>query len=170
MTEEAPVTKAELLSRLEKGWNDFHAYIGTLTEKQLTEPTDAAGWTVKDHIIHLAVWEDGIYALLTGLPRDKQMGVDQQMWDYGLIDRMNGIIQQRHKDKSLAEVLTTFDTVHQRLIVTIETLSDDDLSRPYSHYQSGSTFDEPVIGWIIGNTYEHYAEHTPWIAEIVKDS
>ncbi len=168
MTEQAPVTKAELLSRLEKGWNDFHAYIGTLTEKQLTEPTDAAGWTVKDHIIHLAVWEDGIDALLNKQSRYERMGVDKETFDSGDYDRENAIIQQQHKDRSLMEVFDAFKTVHERLVATIESLSDDDLKRPYNYYQPEYKTERPVVGWIVGNTYGHYAEHIPWIAEIVK--
>lgn len=54
--------KDELLIRIEQGWNEFQAYIQTLSAAQLAGPTDAAGWTAKDHIMHLAVWEDGIDA------------------------------------------------------------------------------------------------------------
>ena len=46
-------------------------------------------------------------------------------------------------------------------------MSDADLQRPYNHYQPSSDRQQPVIGWIIGNTYGHYEEHQPWIAAIV---
>lgn len=167
MAEEQVMTKAELLQHMQQGWNDFNAYLKTLTPEQLTRPTDAAGWTAKDHIMHIVVWEDGIDALLSGTSRRERMGLDQATWDSRDFDQMNAVIQQCHKDKSLAEVMQTFQTVHQRLIAKIETLTDADLQRPYKHYQSDSTADKPVIGWVKGNTYEHYAEHRPWIAAIV---
>ena len=73
------VTTTELVSRMQKGWDDFQAYLKTLTLEQVTQPTDAAGWTVKDHIIHLATWEDGVYALLEKQPRHEQMGLDKAL-------------------------------------------------------------------------------------------
>jgi hypothetical protein len=33
--------------------------------------------------------------------------------------------------------------------------------------QTGALNGNPVIGWIIGNTYEHYHEHSSWIENIV---
>ena len=50
-----PSTKDELLEYLEQEWTDFHAYLQTLTETQLSVPTDAAGWTAKDHVIRQVV-------------------------------------------------------------------------------------------------------------------
>ena len=46
-------------------------------------------------------------------------------------------------------------------------LSDEDLHRPYSYYQPGSPQTAEVIGWIVGNSYEHYDEHRPWIEAIL---
>ena len=34
-------TQSELLARMESGWNDFQAYLATLTPEQMTGPTDA---------------------------------------------------------------------------------------------------------------------------------
>jgi hypothetical protein len=50
--------KAELLERIEAGFQEINQYLDSLTETQLTQPTDAAGWTAKDHVIHMAIWED----------------------------------------------------------------------------------------------------------------
>ena len=161
------VTTTELVSRMQKGWDDFQAYLKTLTLEQMTQPTDAAGWTVKDHIIHLATWEDGVYALLEKQPRHAQMGLDKALWEGHEIDAINADIQQRNKDKPLAEVLQIFENVHKRLVEKIQSMSSKDLLRPYSYYQADSTAEKPVFGWIVGNTYEHYAEHKPWIAAIV---
>jgi hypothetical protein len=49
----------------------------------------------------------------------------------------------------------------------IEALSDQDLQKPVSFFQTDSTKTDPIIGWIVGNTFDHYAEHLPWIAAIV---
>lgn len=168
MSEQETLGKDELLARIERGWNDFQAYLNTLTDEQLTRPTDAAGWTAKDHIIHLAVWEDGMHALLQGLSRHEYMGIDAATWQTGDYDQINAVIQQRYKDMPLAEAKRTFHDVHERLIGKLRTMTDEELHLPYRHYQPESTAERPVILWLSGNTYEHYAEHQPWIDAIVR--
>lgn len=161
------MSKATLLAKIQQGWDDFHIYLNSLSEEQLTTPTDAAGWTAKDHVMHLAVWEDSIIALLDGKRRDEAMGIDKAMWKRHDFDEINAVIQLRHQAKPLAEVLQAFDEVHQRVLARLEALTDDDLHRPYNYFQVGSSNEYPVIGWITGNSYEHYEAHTPWIKAIV---
>lgn len=168
MSDEIEFSGAELKRRMTKGWDDFQAYLSTLTPAQITEPTDAAGWTAKDHIMHLAVWEDGIAALLNQQSRYEAMGVDRELFLSGDHDRVNAIIQQRHKDMPLDAVLETLSEVHGRLMAKLETMSDDELKLPYQHYAPDANRPEPVWHWVGGNTYEHYAEHQPWIAAIVE--
>lgn len=168
MTEEMAFTKAELLSRMANGWETFQQYISTLTEEQLTRPTDAAGWTAKDHIAHLAVWEDGVYALLRGESRSARMGIDDEVWRSRDYDRINDVIQKRYRHLSLADALAMFREAHQRLIAQLDSMTDDALKQPYNVYSPNSTRTDPVWYWIPGNTYEHYQEHRPWIAAIVE--
>ena len=69
-----PVTTREMLRRLQNGWDNFQAYLKTLTPDQLTQHKDAGGWRIQDHVMHLAVWEDGMEALLSGQSRQARMG------------------------------------------------------------------------------------------------
>lgn len=160
-------SKAELLRRIDNGWAELRAYIETLSPEQLAGPTDAAGWTAKDHIIHLAIWEDGVHALLSGEPRRERMGIDEAMWEGHDYDTINAVIQQRHKAISLDEALQRLDEAHRRLLDKIETLSEEDLVQPCSHFQPSSSDRRPVFGVIAGNTFGHYEEHIPWMQAIV---
>lgn len=166
MTDETPFSKTELLTRIKQGWDEFNTYINSLTEQQLTIPTDAAGWTAKDHIIHLAVWEGGVLALLRGENRRGYMGVDEESWNSRDFDRMNEVIRQHHQDKTLPEVLNTFRDVHRQMMEKLDSMAEADFTRPYRHYDPASPREEPVVNWIVGDTYEHYAQHQPWIAAI----
>src|SRR5690606_39158975 len=121
------VKKAELLKRINEGWDKLQAYIATLKPEQLTEPTDENGWTGKDHLIHLAVWEDGIDALLNKQIRHQRMGLADGMWGNAHVDVINAHIQAQHRDKSLETVEVERLASHQGLIQTIESLSDEDL-------------------------------------------
>lgn len=170
MADEPILSKAELISKMQGGWDDCQSYLKTLTEPQLTIPSDAAGWTVKDHVSHMAAWEDSVYALLTRQARREYMGVDLESWQSGNYDRINEVLRQRDAHLSLPEALKQFETIHHRLMAEIQSLSDDDLHKPYSYFQPETSVERPAIGWIVGNTYEHYAEHKPWIAAIVAKS
>ena len=161
------LSKEVLLARIEKGWNALQAYLMTLSYEQATIPTDAAGWTVKDHLTHLAIWEDGINALLDKQPRAEHMGITRELYETGDYDAINEVIRQQNKDIGLMELRDKFFAVHARLTEKVGTLYDSDLQLlPYHYYQPDSTWTDPVIRWIKMNTYEHYAEHTLWIAAI----
>lgn len=166
MNDQPEVSLPEFLSRLDAGWADLQAFIGTLTPEQITVPTDPAGWTVKDHLMHLAVWEDGMNGALERQPRHERMGLDLATWNSGDYDAMNAIIQRAHQHKTLAEVLAAMDRVHAELRRRVAALSTADLLRPYSDFQLESTSTGPIVGRLVGNTYEHYEEHIPWMQEI----
>jgi hypothetical protein len=160
------VTKLEFLAQLDAGWNDLQAFLTGLTDTQLTGLTDAGGWTVKDHLIHLVVWEDSVDALLEKQRRSERLGVEYALWRTHDYDKMNAVIYGRYRDMPLADVFKMSAAVHQRLIHRIERLTDEELARPYCDFQSDTTYDEPVMGAVISATYAHYAEHRPWMEQI----
>ncbi|MCK6580723.1 MAG: DinB family protein [Anaerolineae bacterium] len=165
MSDALPANRAELLGNMETGWQRFMAHLRAMSDAVLTQPTDAAGWTIKDHVMHLAVWEGGVTALLDHAPRLKGMGVESVTWADG-IDAINGAIQQQHRDLPLADVLRAFEANHRRLIARVETLSEEDLQRPYRYYQPDSQRTDPLVNALVHNTYAHYEEHLPWIDAI----
>jgi|SRR5690606_18664071 len=168
MSDENNISRAELLRNMEQGWEKLDAYIKTLSSAQLTGPTDAAGWTAKDHLMHLAVWANGVAHLLDGGVRREKMGVDAETWASRDFDRINAVIQQAYKDKPLSEVLGALREAHNTLYAKAQALSDEDLRRPYNYFDPTSPQDRPIIGWIINDSYGHYEEHMPWIDAIVK--
>jgi hypothetical protein len=165
---QTPTTKAELLHNLEQGWADFHAYISSLTPEQLTQPRDAAGWSVKDHLIHIALWQDGISALLEqkGETRAAAMGLAAAEWGRD-IDEVNGIMQAQSRDLPLDTVLARLRGAYERMHRVISESPEGAAFAPYNTYAPDSDRTAPILDWIIGDSYEHYAEHRPWIAAIV---
>jgi hypothetical protein len=161
------MTKDELMAQIDDEWAALTTYLETLAPEQWAGPCDAAGWTVKDHVIHIAVWEDGINALLHHQDRVAAMGLEMATWNSGDYDLMNEIIRQQHLAKSVDEVKTAAAKSHQAILDTLHNLSHDDLSLPYNHYTPDPERDGPVAAWVMGNTFEHYNEHLPWIQAIV---
>ncbi len=46
------------------------------------------------------------------------------------------------------------------------------IKEPYSHYlpdEPGKDSGAPIIGWVIGNTNEHFDLHREWIENLTKE-
>ncbi len=163
------ITKEQLLQRIAKGWDALQSFINQYDEIQLTQNQDAAGWTAKDHIIHLAIWERGIHALLNQQSRVAAMGIDETIWKQG-VDVVNDVIYKAHRHLSLADVLEQAQRQHQALIKTLSEMTDDQLRLPYQHYDPTSRKKRPVFLWVMGNTFQHYKEHQRWIVSLIAAS
>ncbi len=166
-----PQTKAELLERLEVGYRALDEWNCRLNDAQFLARQASTDWSIKDHIAHLAAYEAGIAALLRRQPRWAAMGLDEKLVrDSESFDDINAALYLLHKDRTTAEVLTAFHDAHQQLLAALEQLTDAELFKPYADYQPhdpAANPVDPVLGWIIGNTYEHYAEHRPWVEELL---
>jgi hypothetical protein len=137
------------------------------------EHRDAVGWNIRDHLIHLAVWADGIAALLRREDRWAAMGLalnpsEDQEHDY---DQINEQIAVQHREKSPAEARAWLIAAHGRIAAAIEPLDDAALAKPYDQYVAPFTGEtgDPIVWYISGNTYEHYAEHLPWMQAIARE-
>jgi hypothetical protein len=157
--------KAALLERIRQARSTLEQSVGRLSGERLVAP-GPGGWSVKDHLAHLVTWEQSLVALLERRPRYIAMGLDEATYLANEADGLNAIFYQRSKDRPLPEVLDDFHQSHRHLLEVIDGLSEDDLYQTYSHYQPdepGEDSGEPILNWIAGNTYEHYAEHQGWI-------
>ncbi len=164
------MTVAELVRNIEIAWDKFQAYIDTLSEEQLTRPTDAAGWTAKDHITHLAAWEDTLNALLDHTPQWERMSISKKLWDSRDVDKINFIIQKRYRQMPLNEVRWRHQQIHRNLMSRLPLLDDEHMRYPVHAYQPGSDDIHPILQPLVTDTYEAYEEHTPWIAAIVNSA
>ena len=116
------LTRDELLREIDASWGELQTFLASLTEDQLTRPTDAAGWTAKDHVIHLAVWESANLASLEGKSKRETLEIPQEIWDQD-DDPINAVIQQRYRDMPLAEVMQTLNRNHERILKKITAMT-----------------------------------------------
>jgi hypothetical protein len=161
-----PQTTADLRTRIEEGYAELQAFLAPLSDEQLSNRPNADGWMLKDHLAHLAVWEAGIVGLMRQESRPQAMGVPLATWEQMLethdYDALNEFIFRQHQHKTLAEVRAMFEEVHADTLATLASLNDIDLARAYPDGEGGMA---PMVGWLMGNTYEHYAEHIEWMRE-----
>jgi uncharacterized damage-inducible protein DinB len=162
-------TKAEVLERMALARQEVEAAIAGQSEAVLTRP-GPDGWSVKDHLAHLSVWQRSLIALLEGGSRPAALGIDRvsQEEESGFAE-INAVLHERTKDQPLAQVLAEFRQSRRDLLTVLDRMTDDDLYKPYSHYQPNDPpyNPDPVIGWIAGNTFGHEEEHLAWFAGLL---
>ena len=156
------------MQRIESSWNVLVALVGQIQDAGGLTKVGADGWTVKDHLAHIAAWEHSLLALIEGRDRSLGMGLTEPLEG---IDAINEAVRKLHESDTAEEALGYFRASHLQLVTALDKLSDGDLQKPYSHYQPSDPDEErPVIGWVGGNTYEHYAEHIAWINQLLSES
>ncbi len=162
-----PNTKAEIVVRMEAARRALLATLGAQELAALVAPGPDGGWSVKDHIAHIAAWERYLAAMLTGDDRWTEMGLTgapTQVEEW----QINKAIYEHNVDLSLAQVYARWDAAHRTVLDALAGLTDADLLLPFAHYVPDATGDgatDPIYGWINGNTWGHYEEHAGWIAE-----
>lgn len=162
------MTREKLLNEIVSSWNELQTYLASLTDEQLTRSTDTSGWTVKDHIIHLAVWVNAGLEMLKGKSKRIILDISPDVWGQGE-DPINAVLHKRHHKIPLDKAIQTLRQNHTQFLKKLDTMSENDLQLPHSHYQLDSTEEHPIIDFIFWDTAEHYREHIPWIKAIIEN-
>ncbi len=159
-------TRAEVMARIQARWDELHAFVGGLSEAQLDQPLKD-GWSTKVHLAHIASWERSLMGLLRGEHRADAMGIPRDTWEAHDTDAINAFLAAKALSESAVDVLSASSATHTELLMLLAGLADEDLERPYSYFQPDDRpyNGRPVVGWIHGNTDEHYEEHIGWLQQ-----
>jgi hypothetical protein len=150
-------TAATALARFDHAWAGLDKTVQGLSERDLTEIRDPAGWSAKDHLMHVATWEQALLATLDGRPRHKALGLDQSTDGSDDYDAINAAIFAATRDRSLREVLDSFSGTHATTRAHIASLADGGAPAP-----AAEAFLADVPGYA-----DHYEQHHGWIRELV---
>lgn len=154
-----PTTKAELLAFMRQQWEGFVQASDRIPDDRWLEPTDAAGWNVRDHVGHVPIWIRAEIALLTdGTPIAVSTGMPQALWDAGDFDAVNAWFRATLQDRSPAEVRAERDAVFPLLFDLVSQLDDEALQRPAR--ESGlEASDRPLLMVMSENYGLHFDDH-----------
>jgi len=157
-------TLSELNRVIDPAWSELEVFLAHLTEQQASSQDDQ-GWTIKDHVIHIAVWEDSVAILFRGKPRHEALGVDESYYAQATFDQINERIRELKAHLSTSQTIEQLRLVHQTLMKSLRTLSDADLVRKVRDFfpTAPRTDDRRVIDFIYENTAHHFAEHLEWM-------
>jgi hypothetical protein len=121
----------------------------------------AEGWSIKDHLAHLVVWEQILlHGHLQGRSRAEAAGIDESIARMAPEEGLNDYFQARDRDLPLAEVLARFRRSHQELLSALATYDEAKLLAPYGAQGY------PLMDAAAGDSYEHYQEHNAQIRQL----
>ena len=164
------MSKTRLIKRILRSRSELEALVKTLTPTEISGITSSDGWTVKDHLAHLAAWEAGTVAMLNKQPRFIAMGLDPAFVEASDEEEINQRIFELNRELTLDEILANFHQTHNQMMQTINELSEEELYHTYSYFQPDDPGEDrgiPVIEWVKGNTYDHFDSHVEWIRKLI---
>src|SRR5437879_5439357 len=125
----APLGREETLERIGTSHAALERMVDGLSDQQLAA-TGPDGWSAADHLAPLAGWEGVLLAMLEGRPPYPTPDGEP-----GDIEEMNAALYARHASLAPAEARRQLAESHARLLAALGAMSDDDLQRPYGHFQ-----------------------------------
>jgi hypothetical protein len=162
-----PSSKAELMDRIRRSHRALEKVINPLSPQQLSAPGPDQGWAIKDHLAHIAAWEQFMLKhYLQGMPPHEAMGVDEATMQAADETGINDILYNRNRLYPVNEVLAELNLSYHETLSIIGDMTFADLMKARFP-------DDPekrsVLTWVAGNTYGHYAEHTLWIKQLLEN-
>jgi DinB superfamily len=159
-----PDTAAATLARFDHAWEALDKTVKSLDRRALTEIRDPAGWSAKDHLMHLALWEQTLVASKAdGRPRHEVLGLDPSTDGSQDWDTLNAAIFARTRDASLADVLRTLQETHDTTRARLLTIAHGGAAAERTH--SARALLEALPDYI-----DHYDQHRGWIETLVANA
>jgi len=153
---DAPEDKQDLIQKIRDERELLRNILGNLSKDEMSIPLEEDGWSIKDYIAHIVIWEKRMVEWLgvveTGdEPRQLPPGMT---WDD--LDRWNEQTFEENRRRDLAEVLDNFNHFAKEVVQVVKAIPEDLLMRADSlEWRSGS----PLWEMVAANTYWHYPEH-----------
>ena len=159
---------AKFTASIDAAWQDLHAFLAAVTPSQASK-RDQAGWSVKDHVTHLAVWEDSVVILFRGGRRHEALGIEEAFYTASSFEEINEVIKVRLEGTALREAIRNLEGVHRQPMGHLRTLRDADLNAKAREFfpQAPRNDDRPLTSLIWDNTGRHSTEHLEWVRYLV---
>lgn len=160
-----PRNHAELIELIRRERAALENTLSRLDEEQLLQPLGSDGWTVKDLLAHITIWEQRMVQWMRESLRGytPERPAPGMTWDD--LDRLNQINYEESKDRSLDSVLGEFNRSHHQVLQIVGELTQEDLFDPQRFaWRNG----DPIWHMVAANTWWHYREHNETIRSWMK--
>jgi len=158
---------AKFTVSIDAAWKDLLSFLAAVTPSQASK-RDQAGWSVKDHVTHLAVWEDSVAILFRGGRRHEALGIEEPLYAAGNYDEINEVIKVRLEGTALQEAIRNLEGAHRQLMGHLRTLRDADLNAKAREFfpQAPRNDDRRLASLLWDNTGRHFTEHLEWMRDL----
>ena len=147
------MTKDELIRKIEGEWDNLQGALDGLTEEQMHQTGVVGEWSIKDILAHITAWQT---RLITALFKVEKGFTPDTTEGGQTVDQMNEKFYREMKDRSFDQVWDDLDASYHQLLSRLEGWKEKDLFDPKRfNWMKG----QPFVGYIAGDSYEHYAEH-----------
>ncbi len=153
---EQQMSKTKLMEEIQVERQHLEKTLGKITEQQMLTPGVMDGWTVKDLLAHITVWEQRMVAWLEQTLRGEvpEMLPPGMTWDD--LDQWNEQTYQKHRMRDLDEVLADFKLSYPQALSAAQNIPEEDLIDPDRYaWREG----RPLWVMVAANTSWHYKEH-----------
>jgi hypothetical protein len=146
-------SKAELLESTYAEREILEKKIAGMTPAELVFPGSMGEWSVKDILQHLVDWEQRWIHWYESGKRGEAVHTPETGYNWRQMGLLNEKSRQRFKDRPLEEVMADFHASYQQILSRIKAIPEEEMLTPGVYPWTGKL---PLIGWIAGNTCEHY--------------
>ncbi len=148
-----PTSKNDLLAAIEKERTALEAYIETLSPEQMTIPGIVGAWSAKDVLAHLIEWEQMVLSWHAAGLQGETPELPAPGFKWNQTPALNQQIFEKHRDRSLAEILEQFQTSHEEILGIIQGLSNEEL---FTASQFAWTKKNTLGTYFVSATSSHY--------------
>ena len=123
-----PERQEEVLANIRDARAELEASFAGVSEDKMTGPVTDGGWTIKDHLSHIAEWQRRALAVIDGNHPADGFQIDRETFEqFADVHELNELLFQRNRDRSLSDVVEDFRETHQLVEQRVEQMSDADL-------------------------------------------
>ena len=151
-----------LLAETAAARGELEAFVAGLPAERLLVP-GPDGWTMKDHLAHIAAWDGALVAVLRREPWYAGFGVDVD--PAAGFDAINARIRAATAEHPLRQVLAAFRSNRAALLSILRKLDPAALEQPLEAWQPGVdvTPGEPLRAWVVDVLIMHDIAHLQWL-------
>jgi hypothetical protein len=123
-----PEDKAEVLENIRQARAELETSFARLSHEQMDGPATDGGWTIKDHLSHIAEWQRRALAVMDGREPHEGFQIDKETFDqFEDVHALNEYLFQRNRNRSLEDVLEDFRSTHQQVEARVGEMDNDQL-------------------------------------------
>jgi hypothetical protein len=165
------MTKNELIKNLQAEYNHLQAALAQLTDEQMTVPIQKDGYSVKDILVHLTVWDERGKGWLRQAAAGQRPDVPLPGLTWSDMDRLNEVTFRENQDRSFDEVITQYRATFARLLDQLHALTDEDWKREYRlHKHERTRSVERMAGWRLRHLQSHSKPIHRWLTKVQKEA